>query len=117
MAGSGRARDTPAHGCLERVRALDIPAHSADALGRARGVTLQARAHALDIQAHLGTSSKHRAHTLNARARALDTRAQALIVDAQGDLAKATLRMHSDEQEVSRCRQDMDLLTQKLQHR
>ena len=43
MAGSGRARDTPAHGCLERVRALDIPAHSADALGRARGVTLQAR--------------------------------------------------------------------------
>ena len=58
-----------------------------------------------------------RAHALNANAHTLDTRAQALIVDAQGDLAKATLRMHSDEQEVSRCKQDMDLLSQKLQHR
>lgn len=39
------------------------------------------------------------------------------LVDAQGDLAKATLRMRTDEQEVSRCKHDMDLLNQKLQHR
>jgi hypothetical protein len=38
------------------------------------------------------------------------------LVEAQGDLAKATLRMRTDEQEVSRVKHDMDVLAQKLQH-